>query len=76
MYRFIILTELKMVYCCTDLTADHAIDSDSEDDTGAQAPTLTRHISNILKRYPEGGQILKVGAKLNPIHRESHVFIV
>ena len=50
-----------MVHSGTDLTADHAVDSDSEDEVGAQAPTLTRQISNILKRYPEGGQILKVG---------------
>ena len=27
---------------------------------GAQAPPLTKQISNILNRYPEGGQILKV----------------
>ena len=38
-------------------------DSDSDDDSGqvgAQAPPLTEQISNILNRYPEGGQILKV----------------
>lgn len=37
--------------------------SDSEsndDDIGAKPPELTTQISNILKRYPDGGQILKV----------------
>ena len=45
----------------TGVTA--AADSDSEDEVGAQAPKLTKQISNILKRYPEGGQILKVAIK-------------
>ena len=44
----------------TDLSGASAADSDSEDEVGAQAPKLTKQISNILKRYPEGGQILKV----------------
>ena len=38
-------------------------ESDSDDDSGqvgALAPPLTEQISNILNRYPEGGQILKV----------------
>ena len=35
-------------------------DSDSDGDVGAQAPPLTKQISDILNRYPEGGQILKV----------------
>ena len=36
-------------------------DSDVDDESvGAQAPPLTKQISNILNRYPEGGQILKV----------------
>lgn len=35
-------------------------DSDSDGEVGAQAPPLTKQISNILNRYPEGGQILKV----------------
>ena len=44
----------------TGVSAAAAPDSDSEDEVGAQAPKLTKQISNILKRYPEGGQILKV----------------
>ena len=35
-------------------------DSDSDGEVGASAPPLTKQISNILNRYPEGGQILKV----------------
>ena len=35
-------------------------ESESDDEVGAQAPPLTKQISNILNRYPEGGQILKV----------------
>ena len=35
-------------------------DDDSDEEVGAQAPPLTKQISNILHRYPEGGQILKV----------------
>ena len=35
-------------------------ETESEDEVGALAPPLTKQISNILKRYPEGGQILKV----------------
>ena len=50
----------------TGVTA--AADSDSEDEVGAQAPKLTKQISNILNRYPEGGQILKV-AILNTLLR-------
>ena len=47
-------------------------DSDNEDEVGAQAPRLTKQISNILKRYPEGGQILKV---VNTSHASSLVII-
>jgi hypothetical protein len=35
-------------------------ESESDSEVGAQAPPLTKQISNILSRYPEGGQILKV----------------
>ena len=35
-------------------------ENESDDEVGAQAPPLTKQISNILNRYPEGGQILKV----------------
>ena len=35
-------------------------ESESDDEVGAQAPPLTKQISNILNRYPKGGQILKV----------------
>ena len=35
-------------------------ESESDGEVGAQAPPLTKQISNILSRYPEGGQILKV----------------
>ena len=39
----------------------HQHNSDSDDEAvGAQAPPLTKQISYILNRYPEGGQILKV----------------
>ena len=41
-------------------TAESGSESDSDDEVGAQAPPLTKQISNILNRYPEGGQILKV----------------
>ena len=34
--------------------------NESDDEVGVQALPLTKQISNILKRYPEGGQILKV----------------
>ena len=40
--------------------AENGSDSESDDEVGAQAPPLTKQISNILNRYPEGGQILKV----------------
>ena len=39
------------------------IGSDSSDDEGGigpQAPPLTDEIAAILRRYPDGGQILKV----------------
>ena len=39
---------------------DRESDTDDEELVGAQAPKLTKLISSILKRYPEGGQILKV----------------
>lgn len=37
------------------------LESDESDDdgVGAQAPPLTEEIASILKRYPDGGQILK-----------------
>ena len=49
------------------LSADTESESDDEIDcaVGAQAPPLTKQISNILNRYPEGGQILKVGHALH-----------
>lgn len=37
-----------------------AVESDDEG-VGAQAPPLTEEIAGILRRYPDGGQILKVG---------------
>ena len=40
--------------------AESGSDSESDGEVGAQAPPLTKQISNILNRYPEGGQILKV----------------
>ena len=40
--------------------SDSDDDSESDGEVGAQAPPLTKQISNILNRYPEGGQILKV----------------
>ena len=40
--------------------AEGGSESESDDEVGAQAPPLTKQISNILNRYPEGGQILKV----------------
>ena len=40
--------------------SDSDSDSESDGEVGAQAPPLTKQISNILNRYPEGGQILKV----------------
>ena len=43
------------------------VESDSDDEVGAQAPPLTKQISNILNRYPEGGQILKVSKWLKLI---------
>ena len=43
-----------------DLDGDIVSDSESDGEVGAQAPPLTKQISNILNRYPEGGQILKV----------------
>jgi hypothetical protein len=33
---------------------------ESDDEVGAQAPPLTEEIAGILRRYPDGGQILKV----------------
>ena len=45
------------------------MDSESDDGVGAQAPPLTKQISNILNRYPEGGQILKVRSVLT--HKSS-----
>ena len=42
------------------LAAENGSDSEGDDEVGAQAPPLTKQISNILNRYPEGGQILKV----------------
>lgn len=36
-----------------------AVESDDEA-VGAQAPPLTEEIAGILRRYPDGGQILKV----------------
>ena len=32
----------------------------SDDSFGAQSPPLTEQIASILRRYPDGGQILKV----------------
>lgn len=29
-------------------------------DIGVKEPSLVEHVKNILQRYPEGGQILKV----------------
>ena len=39
-------------------------ESESDGEVGAQAPPLTKQIRNILSRYPEGGQILKVFLQL------------
>ena len=39
----------------------HGVESGSDDESvGAQAPPLTEEIAGILRRYPDGGQILKV----------------
>ena len=55
----------RLCFMDTDFRHDHGIGEDSDSDesdveVGAQAPPLTKQISNILNRYPEGGQILKV----------------
>ena len=44
----------------TDLRREDSDSDESDVEVGAQAPPLTKQISNILNRYPEGGQILKV----------------
>ena len=52
-----------MIYTAgiTDAQSHDESESDSDEaGVGAQAPPLTKHIRNILNRYPEGGQILKV----------------
>ena len=43
-------------------------ESESDGEVGAEAPPLTKQISNILSRYPEGGQILKVFFTANCRH--------
>ena len=47
-----------------DNLSESGSESESDSDVGAQAPPLTKQISNILSRYPEGGQILKVFLQL------------
>ena len=44
-----------------DLTVSQSF-AEEEDSTdfGAEAPPLTKQIESILRRYPDGGQILKV----------------
>ena len=44
----------------------HIIFSDGSSRFGQREPPLTDQIVNILGRYPDGGQILKVICKCNP----------
>ena len=44
----------------------HIIFSDGTSRFGQREPPLTDQIVNILGRYPDGGQILKVICKCNP----------
>ena len=59
LYRFYFLTADGLAL---GKNAESDEDSESDCEVGAQAPPLTKQISNILNRYPEGGQILKVRA--------------
>ena len=58
-----VLTSTTIKTIGEDHTGRFDSESDSDDESGqvgALAPPLTEQISNILNRYPEGGQILKV----------------
>ena len=57
------ISKFASLHACAPPGEREDLDSDSDDDSGqvgALAPPLTEQISNILNRYPEGGQILKV----------------
>ena len=64
--KLVHLTRPPVIYLFIFISAEAAnlvesgSESESDGEVGAQAPPLTKQISNILSRYPEGGQILKV----------------
>ena len=61
----------KPVRLCARLR--HIIFSDGSSRFGQREPPLTEQIVNILGRYPDGGQILKVICKCNPQSAQKRV---